>query len=140
MFDAASATPQLAPQPTRARARRRQNISLDNQTTWMVQESSSANASLIQIYPDERALDLIVYWKGSLANLKSILNGMSDWGPFELTVFTALQFGKESKRKVFCRFVYHGPKRSRAHFESNLKNLMQEYMRWEDYSPPKRMA
>ena len=76
-----------------------------------------------------KALDLIISWRGSVKELECILEKISDWGPFELVGYVPLGEGKE---ECFYRFLYHGPAASRDHYEWNLKLLLDEHVVWAD--------
>lgn len=109
-------------------------------TSLAPQKGLERAASLFSKSPNENVLDLIVYWDQPIAELKRVLDGISDWGPFELTDAAPLAFERDQKVSVFCRFHYHGPKASRDHFERNLKVLLEESAAWDDARPPGHSA
>lgn len=88
----------------------------------------------------DNLLELIVYWRGPLVEIRTILERISDWGPFELTEAAPLGDERCGTMRVFCSFRYHGSRADCDHFEWNLKVLLKDYAVWEDAAPPEPAA
>jgi len=88
----------------------------------------------------KNVLDLIVYWDKPLGALTHVLQGISDWSPFELISAAPLSREKGAAPKIHCRFYFHAGDDSRAHYERNLKDLLKTHAVWEDAQPPDRVA
>ncbi|GAB4533185.1 MAG: hypothetical protein Tsb0010_13940 [Parvularculaceae bacterium] len=93
---------------------------------------SAPERSLLSVFGEIEApagdgLELIISWDGSIAELRRILETISDWGPFELTFMALLARAPDGNTRFLCKFAYHGADSARDHFEWNLKALIAEY-------------
>ncbi len=89
---------------------------------------------------DYRNLEVIAHWSGSVHELRNRVCSASDWGPFELVEAVPAYYQNDGESCVYCRFIYHGPKAERVHFESNLRTLLSPIAKWETVSSIGRAA
>ena len=78
-----------------------------------------------------RILDLIAQWDADVGALRASVNLAIDWVPFELAGATPAYFGGDGKRRVFCRFVYHGAAAAQAQHERRLRDAIAQITKWE---------
>ncbi len=117
-----------------------QNIGVSPPQSIMTQKEMESVLRRMNGNQFENTLKLIVHWEQSLQELKRKLEGISDWGPFELVSVSPISFEKGNKVRALCRFIYHGSKAAREHNEWNLKILLQDIAVWEETPSPERMA
>ena len=86
----------------------------------------------------ERYFDIIAVWDGCLIELRSQVDLVSNWGPYELYECIPLYTGADGQRRVLCRFYYHGAASDRlaantqAQFKFALLNCLRQVAEWED--------
>ena len=81
---------------------------------------------------EEPVLDLIAHWDGDLAAFDQCVDLAISWGPFELAEVYRAFVGHDGKRRLLCRFVYHGAQRDRRQFEHALKTCLAQITKWDE--------
>ena len=87
---------------------------------------------------DDRTFDILALWDDEVSALKEQVDIVSSWGPSELFECIPLFEGADGRRRVLCRFTYHGATSSRltpdstAQFKYALLNCLRQITQWED--------
>jgi len=106
---------------------------VDGLSTLLVNQKNTDLVTLLgKRQQADKFLDLIVYWRRPVADLRRALDAISDWGPFEFIGVLPLAKASDGTLRAFCRFHYHGSKSDREHAECNLKALLKPLADWED--------
>lgn len=93
----------------------------------------------------ERTFDILAVWDDDIRVLKEHVDIVSSWGPYELFECIALFHGADGRRRVLCRFAYHGATSSRltpdstAQFKYALLNCLRQITQWEDVAGKNHM-
>ena len=132
MFDAAPIRTQPEFVDARLRAKTPQVVASVDPIASRARHRADRDAAIRSKRLTENVLDLIVHWDRPIAALERVIEGITDWGPFELTDAAPVAYRRDGRSRVFCRFQYHGSKADRDHYEWNLKVLLKEHAVWED--------
>ena len=87
---------------------------------------------------NDRTFDILALWDDEVSALKDHVDVVSSWGPYELFECIPLFEGADGRRRVLCRFTYHGATSNRltpdstAQFKYALLNCLRQITQWED--------
>ncbi len=87
---------------------------------------------------EDRVFDILAVWDEDVVALREQVDVVSSWGPYEPFECIPLFEGRDGRRRVLCRFVYHGSTSdhltpdSRAQFKYALLNCLRQITDWED--------
>lgn len=86
----------------------------------------------------DRMFDILAVWDDQVSALKDQVDAVSSWGPYELFECIPMFEGKDGRRRVLCRFTYHGATTNRltpdstAQFKYALLSCLRQITEWED--------
>ena len=118
----------------RARAPRRPEYANQNATTRAAGDKDAA------------IFDILAVWDDGLDALRDQVDAVSGWGPYELFEAIPLFEGKDGRRRVLCRFMYHGAPsdrfsvNSKPQFKYALLNCLRQVTEWEDVAGQSHIA
>ncbi len=130
----------------RARPAKQNEILYETALARNALRSRGAPATVAPDREDTKFFDIIAIWDESLDELQSQIDLVSNWGPYELYECIPLYDGADGRRRVLCRFIYHGAVSSRhsansqAQFKFALLNCLQQITEWEDVAGQDHLA
>ena len=111
-----------------------------------VSRARAGQGTIARNLSDDRYFDIIAVWDGCLNELRSQIDLVSNWGPYELYECIPLYTGADGRRRVLCRFYYHGAASDRlaantqAQFKFALLNCLRQVTEWEDVAGQENAA
>lgn len=101
-------------------------------------DQARQNASAQSLRNDDRMFDILAVWDNQVSQLKEQVDAVSSWGPYELFECIPMFEGADGRRRVLCRFTYHGATSNRlapdstAQFKYALLSCLRQITEWED--------